>query len=366
MSLFLEMRVKMEDIIDKVFEKVRKNCHFFEEQLAKLIGEREILVWGGVPRNNHWFTFAEEHHLNMAGYIDSDCMKKELNGYPIWLPDEAPVENRYIIVGLEKSHVEVTEKLQTWGKKQLIDYFYFSKNQITISYCSGVYQDYFGNSIHGVVEGFKVTLGTNSTLIIGENCKIDKSVEIILMRGATLILEEGCCLGKECIIKVMEDGRVYLGSKCKVNKRAEIQCGKGGKIYIDQECTFGPNLRIADYGSNKLLLHKDCMFSSDVIVQMANGHALIDLESKKAYPRNGYLIEIGEHVWIGRRCSIRYGAMIGSGTMIGMESLVSEEVPKNVMVAGNPLKVIRHNIAWSRKRETEEGESFEEYDFRYT
>lgn len=51
MSLFLEMRVKMEDIIDKVFEKVRKNCHFFEEQLAKLIGEREILVWGGVPRD---------------------------------------------------------------------------------------------------------------------------------------------------------------------------------------------------------------------------------------------------------------------------------------------------------------------------
>ena len=358
------MRDKMEERINKIFDKVRQNGTVFERQLTELIGNREILIWGGIPRNDYWLAFAEEHHLSVAGYIDSDCKKKELNGYPIWLPDEAPVKKCYIIVGLEKNYIDVREKLQAWGKRQAFDYYYFSRNQLTITFCNGNYMDYFGNSIRGVVNGFRVSMCMDSSLVIGEGCKIDKSAEIDLMRGATLILEEGCYLGKDCIIKVMENGQIYLGKNCKVNKRAEIQCGKGGRIYIDKDCTFGPNLRITDCGSNKLLIHQDCMFSSDVVVQLSNGHALFNLESKKVYRSHGHLIEIGQHVWIGRRCSVRYGAMIGAGTMIGMESFVSEQVPQNVIAAGNPLKVIRQNIAWNRQEESEDWDSFEQYDFR--
>lgn len=51
-------------------------------------------------------------------------------------------------------------------------------------------------------------------------------------------------------------------------------------------------------------------------------------------------IEIGDNVWIGANAVILPGTQIGSNVVIGAGSVVTKDIPSNVIAAGNPCKVL--------------------------
>lgn len=60
---------------------------------------------------------------------------------------------------------------------------------------------------------------------------------------------------------------------------------------------------------------------------------------------------------IGERCFIAVGAMIlpgvsvGNDVIVGAGAVVTKDVPSNVIVAGNPARIIRENIRMNNKAE---------------
>lgn len=62
---------------------------------------------------------------------------------------------------------------------------------------------------------------------------------------------------------------------------------------------------------------------------------------------------IGNNVFIGMHATILMGSHIGNNVIIGAGSVVSGRVPDNVVVAGNPARIIRtldeHYEYWKRK-----------------
>ena len=52
-------------------------------------------------------------------------------------------------------------------------------------------------------------------------------------------------------------------------------------------------------------------------------------------------IEIGDDVWIGADVTILPGVKIGSGSVIGAKSLVTRDIPANVLAFGNPCRVVK-------------------------
>ena len=52
-------------------------------------------------------------------------------------------------------------------------------------------------------------------------------------------------------------------------------------------------------------------------------------------------IHIGDRVWIGMAATILPGVSIGENSIVGANSVVSHDVPKDTIVAGNPARVIR-------------------------
>lgn len=53
-------------------------------------------------------------------------------------------------------------------------------------------------------------------------------------------------------------------------------------------------------------------------------------------------VRIGNSVWIGGDTTILPGVTIGNNTVIGAGSVVTKDIPDNVVAAGNPARVIRH------------------------
>lgn len=52
-------------------------------------------------------------------------------------------------------------------------------------------------------------------------------------------------------------------------------------------------------------------------------------------------VTIGNDVWIGGSVTILPGVTIGNGVTIGAGSVVTKDIPDNVVAAGNPCKIIK-------------------------
>ncbi|MDD5247876.1 MAG: DapH/DapD/GlmU-related protein [Rhodocyclaceae bacterium] len=55
-------------------------------------------------------------------------------------------------------------------------------------------------------------------------------------------------------------------------------------------------------------------------------------------------IEIGDGCWIGARTIILGGVRMGPGCVVGAGSVVTRNVPANVLVAGVPARVVRELV----------------------
>ena len=91
----------------------------------------------------------------------------------------------------------------------------------------------------------------------------------------------------------------------------------GGGVEIGDNVLFGP--RVGIYTSN---------------------HA-IDASERVAGACYARPVKIGNRVWVGAGVHINQGVTIGDNTIIGAGSVVTKDVPANVIAAGVPCRVIR-------------------------
>lgn len=81
------------------------------------------------------------------------------------------------------------------------------------------------------------------------------------------------------------------------------------------------------------------MFGPNVVVATA-GHPILPELREKAYQYN-MPVHIGRNCWIGAGALILPGVTIGDNTVIGAGSVVTKDIPANVVAVGNPCRVLR-------------------------
>ena len=67
----------------------------------------------------------------------------------------------------------------------------------------------------------------------------------------------------------------------------------------------------------------------------------IDYDKRLEGKEFGKPISIGKNVWIGGSCIILPGVHIGDNSVIGAGSVVTKDIPSNVVAVGNPCKIIK-------------------------
>ena len=108
-------------------------------------------------------------------------------------------------------------------------------------------------------------------------------------------------------------------------------------------CHFGKNV----YANFNLTLVDDShiyvgdytMIAPNVVIATA-GHPILPELREKAYQYN-MPVHIGRNCWIGAGALIMPGVTIGDNSVIGAGSVVTKDIPANVVAVGNPCKVMR-------------------------
>lgn len=84
----------------------------------------------------------------------------------------------------------------------------------------------------------------------------------------------------------------------------------------------------------------DCtMFGPNVTVATA-GHPILPELREKAYQFN-MPVHIGRNCWLGAGVIVLPGINIGDNTVVGAGSVVTKDLPANVVAVGNPCRVLR-------------------------
>lgn len=84
----------------------------------------------------------------------------------------------------------------------------------------------------------------------------------------------------------------------------------------------------------------DCtMFGPNVVIATA-GHPILPELREQGYQYN-VPVTIGRNCWLGAGVTVLPGVTIGDNSVIGAGSVVTKDVPPNVVAVGNPCRVLR-------------------------
>ena len=118
---------------------------------------------------------------------------------------------------------------------------------------------------------------------------------------------------------------------------APFHCDYGYNIEVGENFFANYNLTILDVG--KVKIGANAQIAPNVSISTA-GHP-VHPESRNTGYEYGIPITIGDNVWIGGSVTILPGVTIGSNVVIGAGSVVTKDLPDNVIAAGNPCRVLR-------------------------
>ena len=134
----------------------------------------------------------------------------------------------------------------------------------------------------------------------------------------------------------MKEVFAECGDDCYIELPFHANWG-GHHVHFGSGVYANSNLTLVD--DDHIYVGDRVMFGPNVTVATANHPINPELRSK-GYQYNKP-VYIGENTWIGANVVIVPGVRIGKNVVIGGGSVVTKDIPDNVVAVGNPCKVLR-------------------------
>ena len=126
-----------------------------------------------------------------------------------------------------------------------------------------------------------------------------------------------------------------IGNNCYIEPPMRSNWG-GHHVHFGNNVYANFNLTLVD--DTHIYIGDNTMIGPNVTIATA-GHPILPELRLKAYQYNA-AVRIGKNCWLGAGVIVLPGVSIGDNSVIGAGSIVTKDVPSNVVAVGNPCKVL--------------------------
>lgn len=136
--------------------------------------------------------------------------------------------------------------------------------------------------------------------------------------------------------KLLKEMFAEIGEDCYIEP--PFHANWGGKHVHFGKCVYA-NFNFTAVDDTHIYVGDYTMFGPNVILATA-GHPILPELRQEAYQYN-MTVHIGKNCWLGAGVIVLPGVTIGDNTVIGAGSVVTKDIPSNVVAVGNPCRVLR-------------------------
>ena len=176
----------------------------------------------------------------------------------------------------------------------------------------------------------------------GTRIRLDRGARIHLPRGSQLLLGKDYAAGTVTSLDLRNNASLTLQGQGRVSVARGVRLLVLTGAHLEIGAKTAINFDTAITCVNKLSIGRNCFISWNVNILDGNIHelAVASVPRPRSQPTS-----LGDHVWIGTGATV-LGAEIGAGTVVGAGSVVTTNLPGEVLAAGNPARVIKKDVTW--------------------
>ncbi|AQT67605.1 Maltose O-acetyltransferase [Anaerohalosphaera lusitana] len=164
---------------------------------------------------------------------------------------------------------------------------------------------------------------------------------------AELVAERGRAY--ELFSQLNNIGRTFQADRTKILTELLGECGQDVWVESPFYCDYGYNIILGD----GVFINFNCTILDSMEIRIGDGTLIgpgvhiysathpTDPKVRAKGLENAKPVTIGSNIWIGGGVIVCPGVRIGDNTTIGAGSVVTKDIPANVVAAGNPCRVIR-------------------------
>lgn len=127
-----------------------------------------------------------------------------------------------------------------------------------------------------------------------------------------------------------------IGGDCYIEPPLHSNFG-GHHVHFGKNVYANFNLTLVD--DTHIYVGDYTMIGPNVTIATA-GHPILPVLREQAYQYNAS-VHIGRNCWLGAGVIVLPGVTIGDNSVIGAGSIVTKDIPANVIAVGNPCRVLR-------------------------
>ena len=215
-----------------------------------------------------------------------------------------------------------------------------------------------GKRLHFIFKKpFKIKGDNNEIKIVNVNKKslkkLFKNVEINIKGDNNKIILPANTNYENVKLSIYNDGvdvKLPVSNEFR-NVNISMERGEQQKLLIGDNTTIrGATIKMLE--STSLIIGKNCMFARDIEIQTSDFHSIFDKETNKLLnSSDGNSVIIGDNCWVANFAVFLKNSSIANNTIVGNSAVVTKKfMEENVALGGNPAKIIKNSVYWSRER----------------
>lgn len=199
---------------------------------------------------------------------------------------------------------------------------------LEISIIKFIYYNFLSSKVIRHGRGYLVPY-KNAVISLGINAKIELYDDNFYVNYH----KPSLCSKAEAYVKLLEGATLIIRGRTVLNYLSTIEVHNNAIVDVGEAYI---NTGAVILAAKRIDIGRDVLISRQVFIFDSDHHIICNEQGKQT--NTAAEISIGNHVWIGLKCTILRGAKLEEGVVVAADSVVGGKIKKGLLAQGNPAR----------------------------